>query len=66
MEKIGIIYGTAKGSTEKVAFKVAKALGEDIAEMLPVKDVTEENIKRFIVLGHLIILKNTIQIKGES
>lgn len=61
MEKIGIIYGPVKGSTEKVAFKVAKAFGEDIVEILAVKDITEEDIKRFdkIIFGIATIGKDT-------
>ena len=61
MEKIGIIYGPVKGNTEKVALKVAKAIGEEIVEVLPVKNITAEDIERFdkIIFGISTIGKDT-------
>ncbi len=61
MKKIGIIYGPLKGDTEKVAFKIASEMGKENVELLPVKETTEEDIKRLdkIIFGVATIGKDT-------
>ena len=61
MNKIGIFYGPVGGSTERVAMKVAKALGEKNIELVLVKNAKVSDIERFdnIIFGISTIGKET-------
>jgi len=61
MNKIGIFYGPEKGSTERVAMKVAKELGEDNIELVLVKNANISDLDRFenIIFGISTIGKET-------
>lgn len=61
MDKIGIFYGPKGGSTERVAMKVAKELGEQQVELVSVKSATASDLNRFanIVFGISTIGKET-------
>jgi flavodoxin I len=60
-KKIGIFYGPTGGNTEVVAKKVQSAFGEDVADLLPVKDSNASDIDKyeFIVFGCSTIGKET-------
>jgi len=47
MKKIGLFYGPLGGSTEKVAKKVAAALGNENVELIPVKDAKASDVDKF-------------------
>lgn len=61
MNKIGIFYGPVGGSTERVAMKIAKELGEKNIELVPVKDASVGDLNRFdnIIFGLSTIGKET-------
>ena len=61
MEKIGLFYGPAKGSTEKVAEKVAEQIGKDNVDLIAVKDAAAEDLKKYqnIIFGVSTIGKET-------
>lgn len=48
MEKIGLFYGPAEGSsTERVAYKVAEQIGADKVDVIPVKDATARDLDKY-------------------
>jgi flavodoxin I len=53
MDKIAILYGPTGGNTEKTARLIAKALGEDQADLIPVKDAHESDLAPYsgIIFG---------------
>ncbi len=53
MDKIAILFGPTGGNTEKAARMVAKAFGENLADLIPVKDAQESDLKPYfsIVFG---------------
>jgi len=61
MKKIGLFYGPLGGSTEKVAKKVAAALGNENVELIPVKDAKASDVDKFenIIYGMSTIGKET-------
>lgn len=61
MEKIGLFYGPAKGSTEKVAEKVAEQIGKDKVDLLPVKNSNAKDLEKYqnIIFGVSTIGKET-------
>lgn len=61
MEKIGIFYGPQGGSTENVAKKVAAVIGNDKADLIPVKGKKAADIKNYtnIIFGLSTIGKET-------
>ncbi|MCK4662833.1 MAG: flavodoxin [Bacteroidales bacterium] len=61
MDKIGLLFGPGGGNTEKVAKKIAKELGENNVEIIPVKSVDEKSIEKFdkIIFGVSTIGKHT-------
>ncbi|MDX9695432.1 MAG: flavodoxin [Bacteroidales bacterium] len=63
MKKIGIFYGPLGGSTEKVAKKVAAALGFDNTELISVKTAKAADAEKYenIIFGMSTIGKETWQ-----
>ncbi|MCF8335134.1 MAG: flavodoxin [Bacteroidales bacterium] len=62
MEKIGIFYGPAEGSsTEKVAQKVAEQIGGEKSDLVPVKDATAKDLKKYtnLIFGISTVGKET-------
>ena len=61
MEKIGLFYGPAKGSTERVAEKVAKEIGTDKVDMIAVRNATAQDLDKYtnIIFGISTIGKET-------
>lgn len=61
MEKIVIIYGPLKGNTDKVAHLVAKGMGEDKIDLIPVKDANVDTLKSYnkIIFGISTLGKHT-------
>jgi len=61
MEKIGLFYGPAKGSTEKVAEKVAEQIGKDKVDLIAVKDSDAKELEKYknIIFGVSTIGKET-------
>ncbi|MFO7843610.1 MAG: flavodoxin [Bacteroidales bacterium] len=61
MKKIGLFYGPVGGSTEKVAKKVAAALGNENVDLIPVKDAKASNVEKYenIIFGMSTIGKET-------
>jgi flavodoxin I len=61
MEKIGLFYGPVKGSTEKVAKKVADQIGNDKVDMIAVKNATVEDLNKYnnIIFGVSTIGRET-------
>ncbi|NOZ45555.1 MAG: flavodoxin [Chlorobi bacterium] len=61
MKKIALIYGPVKGSTERVAIKIANEIGNENIDLLPVKDVAENKIMEYdkIIFGIATIGKDT-------
>ena len=53
MDKIAILFGPTGGNTEKAARMVAKAFGEDISVLIPVKDAQESDLMSYsrIIFG---------------
>lgn len=63
MNKVGIFYGPEGGSTERVAKKIAKELGEENVEFIPVSKAKAADVDRFqnIIFGCSTIGKATWQ-----
>jgi len=61
MKKVGVFFGPEGGSTENVAKKVVKALGENNAELVSVNEATNVDIERYdnIIFGLSTIGKDT-------
>ena len=61
MKKIGLFYGPLGGSTEKVAKKVAAALGNENVELIPVKNAKASDVDKFenVIFGMSTIGKET-------
>jgi len=61
MKKIGLFYGPQGGATEKVAKKVANALGIDNVDLLAVKSAKASDMEKYenIILGMSTIGKET-------
>lgn len=61
MSKIGIFFGPAKGSVQRVADKIKNAIGVESVEMISVNDAVETDIKRFdkIIFGISTVGKET-------
>lgn len=53
MDKIAILFGPEGGNTEKAARMVARAFGENHAELIPVRNAQESDIMKYsaIVFG---------------
>lgn len=53
MSKIAIFFGPLDGAVHRVADKVKAAIGEEKVEMVPVKDATVEDLKKYdkIIFG---------------
>lgn len=53
MDKIAILFGPTGGNTEKVARMIGKAFGEGNADLIPVRDVQESDLKPYtrIIFG---------------
>ncbi len=68
MNKIGIFYGPLGGSTERVAFKVAKEIGEEHAELVKVRDASTADLDRFdtIIFGLSTLGKHTWDANHEN
>ncbi len=47
MKKIGLFYGPLGGSTERVAKKVAAALGVENVDLIPVKDSKAMDVEKY-------------------
>ena len=67
MDKIGVFYGPAEGSsTERVAQKVADQIGQDRVDLVPVKGASAEDLKKY---SNLIFGISTVGIEtwnGEA
>ena len=63
MKKIGLFYGPLGGSTEKVAKKVAAALGNENVDLIPVKEAKATDIEKYenVIFGISTIGKETWQ-----
>ncbi len=61
MKKIGLFYGPLGGSTERVAKKVAAALGNENVELIPVKGAKASDVEKYenIIFGMSTIGKET-------
>ena len=61
MKKIGLFYGPLGGSTEKVAKKIATALGNENVELIAAKDAKVDDINKFenVIFGLSTIGKET-------
>ena len=61
MKKIGLFYGPLGGSTEKVAKKVAAALGTENVELIPVKNSKANDVNQYenVIFGMSTIGKET-------
>jgi len=61
MKKVGLFYGPLGGSTEKVAKKVAVALGNENVELIPVKEAKAADVEKYenIIFGVSTIGKET-------
>lgn len=53
MSKIGLFFGPIGGNTDRVGKLVAKELGEDLIEFVPVKNASAKDLERFdkIIFG---------------
>lgn len=53
MKKVGIFYGPAGGSTEKIAKQIQSKFGSENAELIPIKNTKASDLDRFenIILG---------------
>ncbi|MDD2278975.1 MAG: flavodoxin [Bacteroidales bacterium] len=60
-KKVGIFYGPTGGKTEKVAQRVRKAIGEDMADLIPIKNSKAADFDKYenIILGCSTIGKET-------
>lgn len=61
MKKIGLFYGPLGGSTEKIAKKVAAALGNENVDLIPAKDAKFTDVDKYenIIFGLSTIGKET-------
>ncbi len=61
MEKIGLFYGPEGGSTEKVAKKIAEAIGGTQVDLIPVKDQKATDLAAYdnLIFGISTIGKET-------
>ena len=61
MKKIGLFYGPLGGSTERVAKKVADALGNENVDLMPVKDAKASDVEKYenVIFGISTIGKET-------
>lgn len=61
MSKIAIFFGPLNGAVNRVADKVKEAIGEDKVVMVPVKDATVEDLKKYdkIIFGISTVGKET-------
>jgi flavodoxin I len=61
MKKIGLFYGPLGGSTERVAKKVADALGNENVDLIPVKDAKASDVEKYenVIFGISTIGKET-------
>lgn len=61
MKKIGLFYGPLGGSTEKVAKKIATALGNENVDLIPVKNSKAIHVEKYdnIIFGMSTIGKET-------
>ncbi|MFO7827994.1 MAG: flavodoxin [Bacteroidales bacterium] len=61
MKKIGLFYGPLGGSTEKVAEKIAVALGNENVDLMPVKEANAAVVEKYenIIFGLSTIGKET-------
>ena len=52
-KRVGIFFGPAGGATEKVAKKIQEAFGEDMADILPIKETKADDVNKYenIVFG---------------
>lgn len=50
MKKVGIFYGPMLGSTEIVAHKIAKIIGEDLVDVKPIKDTDPDEFIKYEIL----------------
>jgi flavodoxin I len=61
MKKIGLFYGPLGGSTERVAKKVADALGNENVDLIPIKESKASDVEKYenIIFGMSTIGKET-------
>jgi flavodoxin I len=61
MKKIGIFYGPLGGSTERVAKKVAAALGTENVDLISAKEAKAEDVEKYenVIFGLSTIGKET-------
>ncbi len=61
MKKIGLFYGPLGGSTEKVAKKVAAALGNENVDLIPARNAKAADIEKYenVIYGLSTIGKET-------
>ena len=61
MKKIGLFYGPMGGSTERVAKKIAAALGNENVDLIPVKDSKVADVEKYenVIFGMSTIGKET-------
>ena len=61
MKKIGLFYGPLGGSTEKVAKKVANAIGTENVDLIPAKDSKVADIEKYenVIFGLSTVGKET-------
>ena len=61
MKKVGLFYGPVGGSTEKVAKKVADALGNENVDLISVKDAKASDVEKYenVIFGMSTIGKAT-------
>ena len=61
MKKIGLFYGPLGGSTEKVAKKVAAALGNENVDLIPAKDAKVDDVEKYenVIFGMSTMGKET-------
>ena len=61
MKKIGLFYGPLGGSTERVAKKVAAALGNENVDLIPAKEAKSTDVEKYenVIFGLSTIGKET-------
>lgn len=61
MNKIGLFYGPAGGSVERVALKIAGILGEDKVDIHPIKGASHKDLEEYhnLILGISTIGRET-------
>jgi flavodoxin I len=61
MKKIGLFYGPLGGSTEKVAKKIADALGNENVDLIPVKTAKAADVEKYenVIFGLSTVGKET-------